>query len=468
MSNIILLHQLKAAFDTGLSRPVSWRRKQLEGIHGAVQANLEKLVNAAVQDERLVRTEVLLELDCVLDFIKSKLDELVSNANTNFNYAKSDIGLGALQIRKSSRYTPAGVVLIQSSWAYPYSSLLIPAVSAFAAGNVCAFVASSIPAVAKLLSSTFSTFLDQNGHAFLDVSSSDEETHLFDTPTPSVSVLDISITSSKVGVVKVSTTPSDSSVAYVHESGNIKAAAREITDAKLAFNGLAPRAPSVVLVDYSVYDEFRAQLIDAAGSRHNLPSGRLTSSAKYIEANGTVVVASDPLTIVEVQTKDARSTLSTVGHLPYLVVCRVSSPDTAIDRIATMSKLSTFVLYAAEPFRTYVNDNVDSKETLWGALPVELLGNPWGSSISNLSLAIAEPQEVVQVTKSSQKRLVDFTIVPSLENAIAKSWIPRVDEGPGTRIDFFQQVGMVFKTVKFAGLLAVATTGYVTYRHFTR
>ncbi|KAK7035462.1 hypothetical protein VNI00_011755 [Paramarasmius palmivorus] len=466
MANITRLHELKAAFETGLSRPISWRRKQLEGIHDAIKANVEELVNGAVQDERLVRTEVLLELDCVLDAIKSKLNELVSNADAAFSYTTSDIGLGALHVRKASRHTPAGVILIQSSWAYPYSSLLIPAVSAFAAGNVCAFVATSIPAVAEVLSSTFSRFIDQSGHAFLDITSSEAETHLFDIPIPSVSVLDIGATT--VSAVKVSTTPSSPSVAYVHESGNVKVAAQNVVEAKLAYNGLAPRAPSVVLVDYSVYDEFRAELVSASSNRCKLPSARLTSTAKSVQANGAEVVASDPLTIVEVQTKDAKAALTTVGHLPYLVICRVSSPDTAIDRIATMPKLSTFVLYATEPFRTYVNDNIESRETLWDGLPVELLGNPWGTSVSDLSRVLSEPQEIVQVKQSSQKRLDDSTVVPSLEKAISKAWIPRLDEGSGTRVDFFQQVGMVFKAVKFTGLLAVAGTGYLTYRRFTR
>jgi hypothetical protein len=57
--------KLKAAFDTGLSRPLGWRRKQIEGIHGKqniptkerklivatdlVQKNTESLVGVALK-----------------------------------------------------------------------------------------------------------------------------------------------------------------------------------------------------------------------------------------------------------------------------------------------------------------------------------------------------------------------------------------------------------------------------------
>ncbi|TFK36288.1 Aldehyde/histidinol dehydrogenase [Crucibulum laeve] len=295
MSNQTSFLKLNAVFDTGVSRSLSWRRKQLQGIHDLVQNNSEPLVKAALRDSRLTRAEVLLELASVLELVRSEIDGIKKYSKSSAAF-KSSVrsSVDSVHQRVASRQLPAGVIVVKSSWSHPYSSVLGAAALAYAAGNVVAYAISD-KAVASTLAPLFSTNLDQSGYELLDLSTFDKaHAHILDAVSPSVSLLEVANDGS-VYAASVATPLPKSCVVYVHTSGNVKAAAWAIAASKAAFNGQAPLAPTVAFVDNAVYEEFRFELLTAL---RNTPY-RKTSSGGVLSAQGVDVLAQEPCFVVE-------------------------------------------------------------------------------------------------------------------------------------------------------------------------
>ncbi|KAE9395864.1 hypothetical protein BT96DRAFT_135390 [Gymnopus androsaceus JB14] len=258
MAEPAALLQLKAAFETGISRPLNWRRKQIEGIHDLVQRNFDSLVSAAVRDKRLSRAEVMLELALALQYTKHEIDKLVRFGKSNRTRSGNSVSLlNGSQPRHDIRINSIGIVLIKAHWAYPYSSLLGPIIASFAAGNLWVLDAGS-SAITELLSSLLPDFLDHSGF-LLDLQHG--TTGLVDMPSSSAAILEIS-SSGAVSVLDSTSAPSSSSI-YVHESGNARNAATALVHAKLAFNGQAPNVPSVAFVDDAVYPQFHSAMHEA-------------------------------------------------------------------------------------------------------------------------------------------------------------------------------------------------------------
>ncbi|KAE9395883.1 hypothetical protein BT96DRAFT_922537, partial [Gymnopus androsaceus JB14] len=114
-----------------------------------------------------------------------------------------------------------------------------------------------------------------------------------------------------------------------------------------------------------------------------------------------------------------------------------------MDHIRHLGTLSAFYIYAAEPFLSYVLDEIDSDVAVINDLPLEMLVNP--SIAYPSSKVFSRPQQIITISRSNPTHIEDRT--PLLENMIKKSSIVRVDEGDGTRMDFFDQVRDRFSKV---------------------
>ncbi|KAE9395865.1 hypothetical protein BT96DRAFT_997245 [Gymnopus androsaceus JB14] len=221
MAEPAALLQLKAAFETGISRPLNWRRKQIEGIHDLVQRNFDSLVSAAVRDKRLSRAEVMLELALALQYTKHEIDKLVRFGKSNRTRSGNSVSLlNGSQPRHDIRINSIGIVLIKAHWACEPIQLTPGTYNRkFAAGNLWVLDAGS-SAITELLSSLLPDFLDHSGF-LLDLQHG--TTGLVDMPSSSAAILEIS-SSGAVSVLDSTSAPSSSSI-YVHESGNARNAA---------------------------------------------------------------------------------------------------------------------------------------------------------------------------------------------------------------------------------------------------
>ncbi|KAF8810811.1 hypothetical protein BYT27DRAFT_7185480 [Phlegmacium glaucopus] len=465
--------KLKAAFDTGLSRPLGWRRKQIEGIHDLVQKNAESLVNAALKDDRLTRTDILLELTSVLQLAKQKEEELVKYERSRVAFTTVSRGvLGTLRGRVAARSNPSGIVVIKSDWAYPYSSLLSNMVASFANGNLCLVVPSSA-AISTILSSLFPLFLDHSGFAVLDPVDITKSTARLLSTSSSPSLVNLSISpSGDIFVTESASVPSATSVAYIHETGDAPAAGHTLVHAKLVFNAQSPFAPTIAFVDDAVYPavvaSVKSALRDSAGRQGAQGADGVVES--FVKDGKMKVLNNDPLWVLEAGSKTTFTFPE--GRQPFLILSRVSSPDAAVDRIKLLPAVSAFYIYAAEPFRSYVIDDVDSIITVVNDIPVDYLVNPLEAPFSNATTRVlTRPQQVVIITPKRSSRLLslsDSALSLQLEKTILKSRIRRVFEGDGTRWDFFERVKMVFTGVKYLTYATAFTGAFLMYRRYTK
>jgi aldehyde dehydrogenase (NAD+) len=150
--------KLREAFDSGRTRPIAWRRRQLQRLGDMLDDNEERLLEALAKDLGKPKVEAYAgEVGYLKGDVKHSLKHLrnwmkperVKTPIMNFK--------GTSEIQRE----PLGVVLIIGPWNYPIQLLLAPLVGAISAGN-CAFIKPSEVAShsAALMSELIPKYLD--------------------------------------------------------------------------------------------------------------------------------------------------------------------------------------------------------------------------------------------------------------------------------------------------------------------
>lgn len=152
------MKKLRSSFESGITRPLHWRMKQLEALkaflverdeelNAALWADLRKSpYEAAVTEQGLVIAEIDYALDHLPEWMKT---EKVSTPLINQP--------GHCEIRRE----PYGVTLIIGAWNYPINLLLAPLVGSIAGGNVSLIKPSEIaPATSALLAKYIPEYMD--------------------------------------------------------------------------------------------------------------------------------------------------------------------------------------------------------------------------------------------------------------------------------------------------------------------
>ncbi|EPQ50945.1 ALDH-like protein [Gloeophyllum trabeum ATCC 11539] len=486
--------QLDATFTAGASRPYNWRRKQLQGVHDLIQKHTDELVGAALKDSRLVRSEVLLELGAVLQTVKTELDNVIRSSKTTTKGSRAEVlGLFRQNQKIKQIQAPAGVILVTPHWAFPFVTTLGTLVSAYAAGDVAAlyFPPSVASSVADILSKLLPRYIDQLSFAVLGLSQlSKQHAHLLEVlPSPSVAALKVG----KDGSLNFDIPPAIAgalhgpSTVYVHQSAlsrpgssarktEAKDIATAIVQAKLAFNGESPMAPWIAYFDEEVYDDIARELATAvarigAGLQTATRNQEAESAKDMVDAilkDGAKALISGPLYILEDDVTKISKRNIPPGRVPFLLVSRVQSPDTAIDRMQAMPRLSAFYLFVkSKKFQTYVTEHVDSAVTVANSIPPSILVHPL-SHTTAVQPVLSRDQAIVSASSPAAMIMSGSDMESKMLEAIKNSYIERLDEGPGTRMDFFEQVKLVYRGVQFVTLVSVGLGAWRLYNRFSR
>ncbi|KZT25435.1 hypothetical protein NEOLEDRAFT_1133826 [Neolentinus lepideus HHB14362 ss-1] len=486
--------QLDATFVSGASRPFNWRRKQLQGMHDLIQQHTNDLVAAALKDNRLVRSEVLLELGSVLQSVKTELANIVKASKVSAKSATADVlGLFKQKQRVKDTKNPAGVILITPHWAFPFVTTLGTLVSAYAAGNVAALYIppSTASAIADILSVLLPKYVDQLSFGILSASQLlKSHLHIIEAlPSPSVSALKVGKDSSLSFDIPpaIAGALHGPSTVYVHQSSLSKPGssarrneARDIATAivqsKLAFNGESPMAPWIAYFDDEVYDDIATELVKAVsfignGLQSATRAKEAESAKTLVDAvlkDGANALTSGPLYIVEDDVTKISKRNIPPGRVPFLLISRVQSPDTAIDRMQAMPRLSAFYLFTrSNKFRAYITENVYSAVTVTNSIPPSLLVNPL-SHTTAIEPVLSRDQAIVSASAPAAMPMSGSDMEAKLLQAIKTAQIKRLDEGPGTRMDFFEQVKLVYRGVQFVTLVGFGLSAWGIYRKFSR
>eukprot|EP00752_Nemacystus_decipiens_P014781 g13160.t1 len=254
-----LVAGLHETYKSGVTRPLEWRRRQLDNMHRMVDENEEAMVDALKADLRRGRfhslaTEIWDLLGQIV-YMKKNLDK----------FAKKDKIPTPLTIKPLSYEVwkePYGVVSVIAPWNFPIMLLLNPVVGALAAGNTVVVKPSEIAtACSKLITELIAKYFKPSDVAV--VTGGVEQT----TALLAQKVDTIMYTGgSKVGRIVMAAAAKNLTPVilelggqcptYVDESANLEVAARRIVFFKNLNTGQMCIAPNHVLVHHKVRDAF--------------------------------------------------------------------------------------------------------------------------------------------------------------------------------------------------------------------
>jgi len=261
-----LIQQQQAYFQTGETRSVQFRLKQLRKLRDVVVQN-EALIFEALKTD-LHKSEFesyATEIGFVLEELSYHIRNLkkwakprrVKNPITNFP-ASSYI-----------TFEPKGNVLIMAPWNYPFQLVFVPLIGAIAAGNTVLVKPSEISvatakAIKKMLNHAFeSNYIEvviggpETGKALLE----QEFDHIFFTGSQRVGKIVLESAASKI--IPVTLELGGKSPCIVDEFVNVKQTARRIIWGKLINAGQTCIAPDYLLVHENIKSELLKELVGA-------------------------------------------------------------------------------------------------------------------------------------------------------------------------------------------------------------
>lgn len=150
--------QLRHAYESGCTRPLAWRRAQLDALCRLVADNRDAFVAAAMADLGKPAAEtILMELNLVAgeaQFVRNRLGLWAARHPKAMHW----------MLQPAAGWTiaePKGVVLIISPWNYPVLLALEPMADALAAGNaICLKPSELSPNTSRLIAELVPQYLD--------------------------------------------------------------------------------------------------------------------------------------------------------------------------------------------------------------------------------------------------------------------------------------------------------------------
>jgi aldehyde dehydrogenase (NAD+) len=155
LTNIV--QRQKTFFESGVTRPVGFRRDMLSKLLQGLSHHEEALLDAVFQDLRRSREQTYL---AELAFVASEITYALKHLHRWAAPKRVPTPLLAWPARSLCQPEPYGVALIMGPWNYPLQLMLTPLVSAIAAGNCAVLKPSELgpatsAAIAKLISSIY-------------------------------------------------------------------------------------------------------------------------------------------------------------------------------------------------------------------------------------------------------------------------------------------------------------------------
>jgi aldehyde dehydrogenase (NAD+) len=258
--------KLRAAFDSGRSRPIAWRKAQLKRLKSMLRDGESQLLEALHRDLGKPAIEGFLT---DIAFVRAEIDETLRHLDAWVRPEKIKVPLKQQPGRAHISRDPLGVVLIIGPWNYPVQLVLAPLIGAIAAGNCAVLKPSEISEhTAHVLADLVPRYLDPECIAVVE--GGPEETtallderwdHIFYTGNGTVGR--IVMTAAAKHLTPVTLELGGKSPTIVDSSANLDVAARRIAWGKYLNAGQTCVAPDYVLVARDVAGPLAARLRDA-------------------------------------------------------------------------------------------------------------------------------------------------------------------------------------------------------------
>jgi aldehyde dehydrogenase (NAD+) len=363
-----LVARLRARFESGRTRPLEYRRRQLAGIERFLKEREGEIERALHDDMGRPSIEVYASEIAFIATEAAIARKKLHAWTTPERVRTSLVG----QPGKSRVYRePLGVVLVIGPWNYPLQLVLVPLVGAIAAGN-CAVVKPSelVPAVSALLAARLPEYVD--GECFQVVEGGVPETtallaERFDSIfyTGNGTVGRIVMEAAAKHVTPVTLELGGKSPCLVDQHTDLDVAARRIVWGKFYNAGQTCVAPDYVLAHAGIEDALIARMKEILHSffgddpRSSPDYGRIVNEwhhkrlSKLLENSGEVVAGGDTEladryiapTILRNVSWDAPVMADEIFG-PILPVLRVKDIDEAIARVNARPKPLALYLFS--------------------------------------------------------------------------------------------------------------------------
>ncbi|MFD5108223.1 aldehyde dehydrogenase family protein [Streptomyces cinereoruber] len=253
--------RLRAAFDSGITRPAAWRRRQLHALRRLLKDHTPTIEEALYDDLRKGRTEShLTEIGGVL----AEIEHALRHLDRWMRPRRVAVPLNIKPATARVHPEPLGVCLIVAPWNYPLTLTLNPLVGVLAAGNAAVVKPSELaPATSALLADLLPRYLE----AVAVVEGAVEETtlllaqrfdHIFYTGNGTVGRI-VAAAAAK-NLTPVTLELGGKSPVFIDETADMAVTARRLAWGKFTNAGQTCVAPDYVLVTRAARDPLLAAL----------------------------------------------------------------------------------------------------------------------------------------------------------------------------------------------------------------
>ncbi|OAQ27317.1 aldehyde dehydrogenase family 3 member B1 [Linnemannia elongata AG-77] len=374
---------VQQTFKSGYTRPLKFRRHQLEQLWRLIDDNTDALCDALYMDLRKHKYEATLgELITAKEEINDALVHLEEWARDEQTTPSFINRVGTTCIKRKE---PKGAVLVIAPWNYPVYLALTPLVGAIAAGCTAVLKPSEVtPHSAKLLAELVPRYLDNR--AFMVVNGGVPETtqlldhkwdHIFYTGNGTVAK--IIMKAAAKNLTSLTLELGGKSPVIIDENANMTVAAKRVVFGKTFNAGQTCVAPDYILLTAKAEEKFISALKQAflemygPDPQASKDYGRIVNTRHFKRLcnllmenkSGDVVIGGQadendlfiaPTVIANVERDDKLMKEEIFG--PLLPLIRVTDIDDAIEYIN--SKDEPLVLYIFSTNKKLVNKVLDS------------------------------------------------------------------------------------------------------------
>lgn len=254
---------LRNSYDKGVTRPLAWRKHQLEQMVKMLEENESAFLDALATDLGKPRVEGFIT---DIAFVTSEVKSMIKKLKKWNKPERVGTPLVAMPGRSRLIPEPVGVVLVIAPWNYPVHLLLVPVAGAIAAGNAVVMKPSEVTAnTSALLASLVPKYLDSSAIALVEGGVPETTDlleqhfdHIFYTGNGTVGR--IVMAAAVKNLTPVTLELGGKSPVIIDASANLRVAARRVAWGKWLNAGQTCIAPDYVLVNSSVRDGFVDEL----------------------------------------------------------------------------------------------------------------------------------------------------------------------------------------------------------------
>ena len=159
----VVLERVRKTYASGRTRPLAWRRAQLEGLIRLFRESEQQLSDALAAD---LGKNPLESYVTELSLVRAEAEHALKHLDKWTRSRRVPVPLGLMPASARTQPQPLGVVLIIGPWNYPVQLVLAPLVGALAAGNAAVLKPSELaPATSAALAELVPRYLDADAVA---------------------------------------------------------------------------------------------------------------------------------------------------------------------------------------------------------------------------------------------------------------------------------------------------------------